>query len=391
MSGAAESGRRPLLTRPFLLVWLSAFGGFVSIGTLLPTLPRYAEGPLEAGGVGIGVTVGATSVTALLFQPLAGRTGDRRGRRLLLVGGTGLMAASAAAYALVDALAPLIGLRLLTGIGEALFFVGAATTVNDLSPEERRGEALSYFTLAAYGGLALGPLLGDVVLADSRFDAVWLVAAASAVTALLVGALVPETRPAGEASSRPGRIVYWPALPPGLVLVAALFGFGGFNAFVALYALELGLERTSLVFATFAVVVIVVRSAGARVPDLLGARRTAQLALACLAAGMTTIAAWHSIVGLFAGTVIFSLGQALAFPALMAFVVHNAPPTERSAAVGTISAFVDLAFGLGAFSLGGVVAAAGYREAFLTAAVVAASGLLLLSRLRATEPRMAHG
>jgi MFS family permease len=173
------------------------------------------------------------------------------------------------------------------------------------------------------------------------------------------------------------------------VLVATLFGFGGFNAFVALYALVLGLDRTGLVFATFAVVVIVVRSAGARIPDLLGARRTAQLALACLAAGMTTIAAWHSIEGLFVGTVIFSPGQALAFPALMAFTVRNAPPTERSAAVGTISAFVDLAFGLGAFSLGGIVAAAGYREAFLTAAAVAASGLLLLSRHRATRPKVA--
>jgi hypothetical protein len=44
-----------------------------------------------------------------------------------------------------------------------------------------------------------------------------------------------------------------PALAAGLVLLAALMSFGGFNAFVALYAVELGVEHPGVVFATFAV------------------------------------------------------------------------------------------------------------------------------------------
>jgi hypothetical protein len=41
-------------------------------------LPRYAEGPLGAGSVGVGLAVGAASLTALLAQPPAGRLGDLR-------------------------------------------------------------------------------------------------------------------------------------------------------------------------------------------------------------------------------------------------------------------------------------------------------------------------
>lgn len=379
---AVEAARPRLLTPAFLLVALSAFGAFLSIGVLLPTLPRYAEGPLATGGIGIGLAVGASSLTALIFQPLAGRVGDRRGRRVLLLGGTGLMAVTIVTYVVVSTLPVLVGLRLLTGVGEAFFFVGAATVVNDLAPEERRGEAFSYFTLAAYGGLAIGPLLGDVVLAGDRFDAVWLVAAAGSLLAFVIGLTVRETRPVDQGPSASRGFLYRGALLPGLVLLAGLFSFGAFNAFIALHAIEVGLERTGLVFATFSVIVLGVRSVGARIPDRLGARRAAQLALVGLVLGMTIIAAWPSVVGLFVGTVVFALGQALAFPAIMAFAVGQAPVAERSAAVGTISAFVDVALAVGAITSGAVVGVAGYRGAFLGAALVAATGFVLLLRLR---------
>ncbi len=65
-------------------------------------------------------------------------------------------------------------MRLLGGIGEAAFFVGAASMITDLAPESRRGEAISYWSVAVYGGLAFGPLLGNLLLGDDHFDRVWL-------------------------------------------------------------------------------------------------------------------------------------------------------------------------------------------------------------------------
>jgi MFS family permease len=370
--------------RTFLAVALGSGAGFVSLGALLPTLPRYADGPLGAGPVGIGAAVGATSLTALLFQPLAGRLCDLHGRRPLMLGGLLLMAGATAAFVLAHSLPLLVALRLVAGVGEALLFVGAASAVNDLAPPERRGQAFSLYTLALYGGLAVGPVLGDLVLGDGRYDAVWLGSAAVALAGFVaVFAFVPETRPdRGEEPQPLGRLVYTPAIAPGLVLLTALFAFGGFNAFVALYALELGFERTGIVFATLAVIVLGVRSVGSRLPDVLGPRRAGAVALLGVAAGMLLIAADDSATALLAGTVVFSFGQALAFPAMMTYAVAHAGPAERGAAVGTVSAFVDLAIVSGAVTLGALVQPLGYRGAFAVAAAVAASGLLLLSRLR---------
>ena len=101
--------------------------------------------------------MGAYAVSAAVLRPWVGRVGDTKGRRLLAVGGCIVVAVSFLLYALVSELWMLVLARLVTGAGEAAVFVGVATAAQDLAPDHRRGEAASYFSVALYGGLALGP------------------------------------------------------------------------------------------------------------------------------------------------------------------------------------------------------------------------------------------
>ena len=82
----------------------------------------------------------------------------------------------------------LIITRLIMGLGEACFFVGATTMVTDLAPVERRGEAVSYWSVALWGGLAFGPVLGETLLGGSNYDLVWWVAGGLALAAAAVAA-----------------------------------------------------------------------------------------------------------------------------------------------------------------------------------------------------------
>lgn len=94
------------------------------------------------------------------------------------------------------------------------------------------------------------------------------------------------------------------------------------------------------------------------------------------------IALVQTPAGLYAGTVVLALGQALVFPALMTIVVATAPAEWRSSAVGSFTACADLGYAIDAISLGGVAAVAGYSGVFAVAALAAAAGLLPLARLR---------
>jgi MFS family permease len=127
----------------------------------------------------------------------------------MVVGAAGLVAA--------EHIAPVVGLRLLTGIGEALFLVGGISVVNDLAPEHRRGEAVSLYTIASYSGLAIGPVLGELTLGDDRWDAVWLLSAACGATAGLLGFRSRETRPAVPPSEGASWLPHRVGLLPGAV------------------------------------------------------------------------------------------------------------------------------------------------------------------------------
>jgi MFS family permease len=376
------SPRERVVTPAFLLVAAATFFAFLSIGVVLPVLPRFAEGPLGAGSVGVGIAVGAASITALLAQPPAGRLGDLRGRRPLMVAGGVLMVIGAAGLVVAEHIAVAVGLRLLTGIGEALFLIGGLSIVNDLAPENRRGEALSLYTLASYSGLAVGPVLGELVLGDERWEAVWLLAAAAGAVGGVLGWRAPETRSEAAPSEGGSWLPHRLGLLPGLVLGMGLFGMGGFIAFIALYALEVGLEGAGPLFALFAIVVVAVRSLGAKIPDRLGPARTVRIALIALAAGLATIGLWQEPVGLYVGTFVFSIGQALAFPAVMTLAMARTPAGDRGAVGGTVTAFVDVAIAVGAISLGAVADLGGYPAVFLVAAGVAGAGLVVLQRLR---------
>jgi MFS family permease len=303
--------------------------------------------------------------------------GDRRGRRLIMVGGAATMGLSILGY-LVPSLPALIAFRLLSGFGEALFFTGAAAAIADLAPEERRGEAISFFTLSLYLGIGIGPFLGEQLIDSVGFEETWLLTAALCGMATLLAAFVPETRPPGAAEHRPAGLIHPAAVLPGTALLTSVWAQAALFSFMPLYALTLGLGGSRFVFIMYAAIVVLIRSFGARIPDVIGPVRASRFALTFSTLGLAMVALWRSPAGLFAGTALLAIGSSLAFPALMTLALRGTNPAERGAVLGTFGAFVDIAFGLGPATLGLVGDALGYQGLFMGAAVVAAAGLMLL-------------
>lgn len=377
-----EAERSRLLTAAFVRVWLATLGAFASFGMVVLALPLYTKDVLARGSVGIGVAMGAASLTSIVFSTLSGRFADRRGRRPLLLAGASLMAACYLALALSPGLAGVVVVRLIAGAAEATFVVGAYTVIADIAPDDRRGEAMSLVTLASYLGLTIGPVLADLVLGGHRFAAVWLVSGGLVLSSVALISTFRETKPQVDETASGSWLPPRGALLPGLLVLLGLLGFGGFVTFAALYARDLGIDRPGLVFALFGGVICLVRAFGRKLPDALGAGRMLVLSFLALGAGLATIGGWQTTTGLLAGTVVFAAGQALMYPSAVLLAMESTTTAERSATVGTVGAFVDVAIGLGAFTLGGVAAVWGYGGAFLVASLVALSGLLALVPLR---------
>ena len=105
----------------------------------------------------------------------------------------------------------------------------------------------------------------------------------------------------------------------------------GFLAFVPLYAAELGMDGAALPLAVYALIVVGLRIAFAKLPDQVGAaqavgRARSSVAAAGLADDRRSFA---SPIGLLVGTAVFAAGVAFLFPALLSLAVSRVAETER--------------------------------------------------------------
>ena len=379
--------RRPLRrargssTAPFVVVTAATFFFFGFVGLVVTTLPRFIEHELGGDGVAIGLNLAVFSVAAIAARPLISRIGDRLGRRVLMVGGSLLAGAAAAATGFASSLLELVPLRALSGVGEAALFVGAATLISDLSPPDRRAEGASYFSLAVFGGLGVGPVVGEIVLGDGRYRAAFLCAALFCVTAALVALAAPNRVPgvARPPAGERGPLYHRAAFLPGLVLACGIAGFAAFNAFLPTHAEAIGMPASGP-FVVYSVMCVVLRLAGARLPERVGLGNAVSIGLVLLASGLLLLSLLDQPRGVYVATVVLSMGMALLYPSLMAFTVNSVSEEERARALATFTMFFEVGIAAGGLLLGPVARWSGDRGAFAGGAALVVVGLWVLRR-----------
>ena len=373
--------RPTLLTPRFVALVSGVTLYFLGLNMTLSVLPLFVEGDLGGTDAQVGIAVSSFGLAAACIRPIIGPLGDRHGRQRLIVSGAIVAGLATVATATATSLGMVIAFRALAGLGEAAVFVGAASAAQDLATDERRGEAASYFSLAIYSSLFLGPPLGEWISETFGNDTAWLLAGGLAVLAASTGIVAPGA-PA-EPPPKPERrvLLHRAALRPGAVLFLGLLGYTGFLAFAALHAEEVGIANTGTVFTVFALVIIFLRIFAAKLPDQLGPIRTSRISLSCGAIGLAVLAVWTEPVGVYVGAAILAVAQSFLFPALFALVVDDAPDAERSHAISTLSMFFDLAFGLGGPVIGLVSDTFDRSTAFAVSAGIATFALAMCGRI----------
>jgi MFS family permease len=377
-----NTGSGRIITPPFAVLCAAAFAEFLGVGMVIPVLPRFVINDLSRSSFDVGLAVGIFAVGALACRPKAGQWGDERGRRPLIVTGLLLTAAASAGVGLLPNFSMLLLLRIVAGVGQALFFIGSATTAADIAPEERRGEALSLFSLPVYLGLGLGPAIGEAILHADGAAWAFVVAGGTPLLALLLTPWLAEAPPASrsavDAGGTSARWVHPAALAPGIVMLLGLVGFIGFQAYLPLYADDIHLRNVQVVFLTYAVLVMLTRVAGAKVPDRLGSKRTAAYANVLIGSGLAFVASVPHPWAVYAGVVPLAVGMAMQYPALIALALSGPPEQERARVVSTFSAFFDVAQVTGGLILGAAASGLGNRAVFAGGAISAAFALAVL-------------
>jgi MFS family permease len=369
-----------------LLARRAAFAGIfsvtllalLSVGAVLPVLPRYVRGPLGSGDLAVGIVIGAFAFTGLVGRPFAGRLADLRGRRPVVVLGSLLASAAGFLYLVPAGLPGLIGARLVLGAGEGMVFTAGAAWVVDLAPPGRRARVIGLYGLAVWGGLSLGPPIGDLLLRASSYEVVWVFAGLAPLLGALVAIRLPETfRPPSDPARAP--LLARESLRPGVALALASVGYATVAAFIVLHLDARGIGHGGGAFAAFAAMVVLTRLVGGDLPDRIGPARCAVGAAVIEAAGLMTIALAGALPVALAGALAMGAAFSLLYPSLSLVVIERVPEERRGSALGTFTAFFDAGVGLGAPLAGTVAALGGYGGAFAAAAACAVGAASLIA------------
>ena len=182
-----------------------------------------------------------------------------------------------------------------------------------------------------------------------------------------------------ETVSGVGRVFYKPALWPGTILAMGIIIIPALYGYLPKLAEEHGLGWLGPVFFVYSMLVLVLRIIGRKLPDTLGTKRTATLALVGAAAGMVMMGTFVSVAGLYLAVVVLALGGSLLYPALMVAAVEGVPPNERARALSTFTMFFELSAGVGGPILGVTAWLVGATVgAFYAAAACSLLGIVLL-------------
>jgi MFS family permease len=360
--------------------------GLLSIGATLPVLPRYVKGELGGGEVEVGIVTGAFAITGLACRPLAGQFADRRGRKLVVVVGALLTATAGLLYFVPAGVGGLIFARLFLGAGEGMVYTAGSAWVVDMSPPDRRARLIGLYGLAIWGGLTLGPPIGELLLRATSFEVVWAFAAAAPLLGAALATRIPERfHPAADAEFE-RRPISPEALRPGLGLSLTIIGYAAVAAFIVLHLDERGIGHGAEVFTAFAATVVATRLIGGGLPDRIGPLRCAAAAGLIEAGGLVVIALAHSLGVAIVGAVAMGAGFSILFPSLALVVVNRVPEERRGVAMGTFTAFFDLGMGVGGPLVGAAAAIGGYEAAFFLAALCALGTVAVAASLRTGRP-----
>ena len=379
MSARTLAERRPHLVA-FAYVFAATLFCFLAVGAVLPILPRYVVGPLDGGDIEVGIVAGVFAFTSIIGRPIGGRIADERGRRIVVLVGLAFVSVSGLLIVLPLGIAGLVLSRLVLGWGNGWVFTAGLAWAVDLAPEDRRGQIIGFYGLGVWGGLALGPPIGEGIYALAGYDAVWAFAAASPVVGAVAARFATDSRQVTVAEpdeDRRGRVLPRPAVRPGVALFMASFGYATLAGFLILHLEEQGTGGGAAVLTAFAATVVLTRLGLVGLPDRIGARTTAIASAVAQAIGLALIAVAGGLPVSVAGALVMGTGFSLSFPSLALLVVERVDEQRRGAAMGGFGAFFDLGMGVGAPVAGAIASIGGYGLAFGVAAAAAAVGAVV--------------
>ncbi|MDY6856207.1 MAG: MFS transporter [Thermodesulfobacteriota bacterium] len=333
----------------------------------------------------IGIIMGAFALSSVLCRPWISQMVDSIGRKRSYTIGCLAMSLLPLIYLFFQGnlsrfYLPLILIRFLHGVGLAICFTSAFTFISDIVPAKRLNEGVGMFGVTGLTGLAIGPVIAEIIVQTFGFSVFFLTASGLATLGLLLHLRLPESyiHVPHEASQSFFSVLIQRRVFT-VALLALLFGFGlaASSSFVAPFVKEHNIELISLYFIFYSSAAVITRFLGGRLADRVGEEQIIPYALILTGTGLLILTSLGGSLVLVLSGMISGFGHGFLFPCLNSLAVRNATINIRGKIIGVFTGGIDAGVFIGSITLGYIGEWAGFRAIFLVAGLVLLAGLAI--------------
>jgi MFS family permease len=174
-----------------LATFIDRLGAFI----LFPFYSLYITSHFGVGMVEVGILFSIFSIGNIFGGTLGGALADKYGRRAMILLGLVVSGISNVIMGLVNDLYLFYIIGSISGLVGNLGGPARQAMVADLLPKEQRAEGFGILRVALNLSAVIGPLLGGFVATRSYLLLFIIDAVSSAITAIIVYLVIPETKP----------------------------------------------------------------------------------------------------------------------------------------------------------------------------------------------------
>jgi predicted MFS family arabinose efflux permease len=249
-------------------------------------------------------------------------------------------------------------------------FTSAFTYIADIVPKNRLNEGIGIFGIAGLTGLAIGPVVGEIIIQKFGFSSFFITAAGIGTVGSILP--LPLSKSYIYVSDKPSISFFSIFIKRKIFIVAVLallfgFGYAASVGFVFPFAKELRIEFISLYYICYSLAAVITRFFGGKLADKVGEDRVVPYALIFTGAGLISlIFLGGTIILLFSG-LMTGCGHSLLFQCLYTLAIREEPINIRGKISGVFTGGMDAGLFLGSIILGYIGEWAGFRVLFFAA------------------------
>lgn len=362
-----------LWTRDFIFLSFVFLVIQVVFYLLLVTVGPYAEDHFNATPNLAGLVTGIYMIGVLLGRLFTGRSIGTAGYKKMLLIGMALFTIVMAMHFGAANIFLLLLFRFVHGVGIGIALTATATIIPLIVPVARRGEGISYWSIAGITGGAIGPVIGIWLVQYFNFNVIYLFCVLAAASGLFMSWMTKlptvEAKEKQAKTSKGLKLTEFfeiTSIPISIVVFFIGFAFSGVLSFLTMYARTIGLlKAASFFFLVYSVVIIISRLFTGRIMDRKGPNVVLYPCIVALMAGIFLMSQSYSGGVLLAAAALIGFGYGNFNSVAQAVAVSQVTPQRMGPATSTYFIALEIGIGIGPYILGSLVSLIGYRDMYL--------------------------